>query len=183
MGFVLGGGTVAGPDVGFRADVRIEDGVISEIGSSVKRPGDEYTDVTGKYLLPGGIDAHTHFDLPLGDGTRTADSFMTGTKAAIAGGTTCIIDYATQFKGESLAEGLDNWHWLADGKCFCDYSFHLAITDWNDSISSELPRIISNGVTSFKMYMAYKGSLQVDDGVIYEALKRMKAAGGLLCVH
>ena len=120
MAVVLAGGTVANPDCAYRADVRIEGGVIAQVGIEITRAGDSVSDVSGKYLLPGGIDAHTHFDLPLSDGTRTADSFSTGTKAALAGGTTCVIDYATQFKGESLRRGLDNWHRLSDGKCFCD---------------------------------------------------------------
>ena len=183
MAVVLAGGTVANPDGAYRADVRIEGGVIAQVGIEITRAGDSVSDVSGKYLLPGGIDAHTHFDLPLSDGTRTADSFSTGTKAALAGGTTCVIDYATQFKGESLRRGLDNWHRLSDGKCFCDYAFHMAITDWNESARGELPGVVSSGVTSFKMYMAYKGSLQVDDGVIYDALGQMVRAGGLLCVH
>ncbi|MDR3165037.1 MAG: dihydropyrimidinase [Synergistaceae bacterium] len=183
MALVLAGGVVANSDGVYRADVRIDGETIAGIGTCVVGKGDEVLDVSGKYLLPGGIDAHTHFDLPLSNGVRTADSFFTGTRAAIAGGTTCVIDYATQFKSESLREGLGNWHRLADGKCFCDYAFHMAITDWNESVSDELPEMISSGVTSFKMYMAYKGSLQVDDGVIYWALKRVMEVGGLLCVH
>ncbi|MDR0764566.1 MAG: dihydropyrimidinase [Synergistaceae bacterium] len=183
MAIVLAGGIAATPDGAYRADVRIDGETIAEVGIRVARDGDDILDVSGKYLLPGGIDAHTHFDLPMPDGTRTADGFFTGTRAAAAGGTTCVIDYATQFKGESLREGLDNWRRLADGKCFCDYAFHLAVTDWNDSARGELPEIILSGVTSFKMYMAYKGSLQVDDGVIYRALKHVTEAGGLLCVH
>ncbi|MDR1019556.1 MAG: dihydropyrimidinase [Synergistaceae bacterium] len=183
MAVVLAGGIVANPDGAYRADVRIEGGVIAGVGAGVAQDGDCVSDVSGRYLLPGGIDAHTHFDLPMPDGTRTADSFSTGTKAALAGGTTCVIDYATQFKGESLRQGMENWHRLADGKCFCDYAFHLAITDWNESARGELPGVVLSGVTSFKMYMAYKGSLQVDDGVIYDALRRVTDAGGLLCVH
>jgi dihydropyrimidinase len=183
MAAVFFGGVVANPDGVYRADVRVEGETISGVGLDIARDGDDVYDVSGRYLLPGGIDAHTHFDLPLADGTRTADSFSTGTRAAAAGGTTCVIDYATQFKGESLREGLDNWHRLADGKCFCDYAFHMAVTDWNDSVAREIPEIVSSGVTSFKMYMAYKGALQVDDGTIYLALKRVSEAGGLLCVH
>ena len=183
MAVVLAGGVIANPDGVYRGDVRIDGETIAEIGTRVTRKGDDVFDVSGRYLLPGGIDAHTHFDLPLSGGMRTADSFFTGTRAALAGGTTCVIDYATQFKGESLREGLGNWHRLADGKCFCDYAFHMAITDWNESAAGELPEMISSGVTSFKMYMAYKGSLQVDDGVIYYALKRVMDVGGLLCVN
>lgn len=183
MSFVLKGGRVATSEGVIGADVRIAGGRIESVGLAVAREGDEARDVSGMILMPGGIDAHTHFDLPLGGGMRTADDFYTGTRAAIAGGTTCIIDYATQFKGETLEQGLANWHGLADGKCWCDYSFHLAITDWKEDLIAGLPRIFESGVTSFKMYMAYKGSLQVDDGVIYDALKKLKRMGGLLCVH
>jgi dihydropyrimidinase len=181
------GGLVASPEGIFRLDVRTDGGIITDVGASLADSGGgETIDVSGKYLLPGGIDAHTHFDLPLGVGDaacRTADDFRSGTESAIAGGTTCVIDYATQFKGESLRQGLDNWRALAEGKCLCDYSFHLAVTDWNEKTVLELPAIIADGVTSFKMYMAYRGTLQVDDGVLYEALKKLKGIGGLLCVH
>jgi dihydropyrimidinase len=182
LALVLSGGKVVSGAGIMQADVRIDGGIIESVGSDAAR-GDEITDVSGKYILPGGIDAHTHFDLPLGDGTRSADGFASGTRAAIAGGTTCVIDYATQFRGESLSRGLENWRELADGRCFCDYAFHLAITDWNVSTAGELPAIIEAGVTSFKMYMAYKGALQVDDGVLYDVMTKLKKLGGLLCVH
>jgi dihydropyrimidinase len=183
VALVLEGGKVVCADAVFRADIRIENGVIESVGLDITQEGDETSDISGMYALPGGIDAHTHFDLPLSPSFRTADNFTTGTKAAIAGGTTCVIDYATQFKGDTLKQGLDNWHGLADGKCFCDYAFHLAITDWNEEVARELSEIVARGVTSFKMYMAYKGSLQVDDGILYSALRKLKDAGALLCVH
>ena len=174
---------VASADGEYMSDLRIDGERVALLGLDIAEPGDEVVDVSGCYILPGGIDVHTHFDLPLGDGTRTADSFATGTRAAIAGGTTTILDYATQFRGETLKEGLANWHALADGNCRCDYGFHMAITEWNDSVKAELPDVIAAGVTSFKMYMAYKGNLQVEDGVIYQALRELKKLGGLLCAH
>ena len=183
MALVLKGGRAVNADGICEADVRIADGRIAAVGSDVLRPGDEVRNVTGRLVMPGGVDVHTHFDLPLGDGSRTADSFSTGTRAAIAGGTTCIIDYATQFRGETLSKGLNKWHELAAGNCWCDYSFHLAVTDWREELVADLPEVVASGVTSFKMYMAYKGSLQLDDGAIYEALRIMKRLGGLLCVH
>lgn len=183
MAIVLRGGTVVSAGGEYRSDVRIDGGIVVSLGLDITGPGDEVADVSGCYVLPGGVDAHTHFDLPLGDGTRTADSFATGTRAAVAGGTTTIIDYATQFKGETLADGLANWLALADGSCSCDYAFHMAITEWNDSVRAELPDLTRAGVTSFKMYMAYKGSLQLEDGAIYQALRELKKLGGLLCVH
>jgi len=183
MALVLTGGTVACPDGEHRCDVRIEGEKIAALGFDVARPDDELTDVSGCYVLPGGVDAHTHFDLPLGDGTRTADSFATGTRAAVAGGTTTILDYATQFRGESLKDALGNWHALARGNCSCDYGFHMGITDWNHAVRREVREIAEEGVTSFKMYMAYKGTLQVDDAAIYSALTTLRQVGGLLCVH
>lgn len=183
MATVLSGGLVANAEGMYMANVRMEGGVVTAVGLEVSRDCDEVVDVTGKILLPGGVDAHTHFDLPLGDGTHTADCFATGTKAAISGGTTCVVDYATQFKGERLALGLKNWLGLAAGKSHCDYAFHMAITDWCGEVRDELPEMFNAGVSSFKMYMAYKGSLQVEDGAIYEAMKAMNKLGGLLCVH
>lgn len=182
MAIVLAGGSLVSTDGVFRADLRMENGTIVDVGSRVGCTEDEYVDVSGRYLLPGGIDVHTHFDLPLDPKTRTADSFATGTRAALAGGVTCVVDYATQFRGESLLDGFRNWQALAhDSRC--DYSFHMAITDWRPDVAAELPKMVELGVSSFKMYMAYKGSLQVDDGVLYEALSKMKAIGALLCVH
>ena len=183
MALVLEGGKVVDTVNIREADIRIENGLIERVGLGLAQNGDERRDISGMYALPGGIDAHTHFDLPLSLTFRAADDFATGTKAAIAGGTTCVIDYATQFKGETLARGLDNWHSMADGKCFCDYAFHLAITDWNGHTARELRSVVARGVPSFKMYMAYKGSLQVDDGVLYSALQKLKDLGALLCVH
>ena len=183
MATVISGGRVVTACGVFPADVRVEGERITDVGLGIAREGDKIVPVAGKYILPGGIDVHTHFDLPIDSNTRTADSFATGTRAAIAGGTTTIIDYATQFKGETLEQGLDNWHRLADGSCSCDYGFHMAITDWSDRAAADIPKMVKAGVTSFKMYMAYKGVLQVDDGVIYNALKVLKENGGLLCVH
>lgn len=183
MALLLRGGIVVTAEGETRADVRIEGERIASIGTGIRQQDDEAADVSGCYLLPGGIDAHTHFDLPLGDGTRTADSFETGTRAAVAGGTTTILDYATQFRGETLNEGLANWRRLADGKCHCDYGFHMAVTDWSDAAAEELRGMIAAGVTSFKMYMAYKGSLQVEDAILYRALRELRQIGGLLCVH
>lgn len=183
MATVLHGGIVVSSYGEYRADVRIEGERVVSIGMDETRPGDDIVDVGGACLLPGGVDVHTHFDLPAGEGVRSADCFATGTRAAIAGGTTTIIDYATQFHGETLKEGLANWQALANGKCRCDYGFHMAISEWNDSIRRELPEMIAQGITSFKAYMAYKDALQLPDGSIYEILRDLSAIGGLLCVH
>ncbi|MCX7971520.1 MAG: dihydropyrimidinase [Negativicutes bacterium] len=145
--------------------------------------GDAVIDCSGCLLIPGGIDAHTHFDLPCGD-FSTDDNFFTATRAAVAGGTTTVIDYATQFAGQSLADGYRNWTEKASGRSFTDFAFHLAITVWHDGLLAEIPEFMaSTGVTSFKLYMAYKGIMQVGDDKLFRMLRTMSRCGGLLCVH
>lgn len=182
MGIVLRGGRIVTDTDAYLGDVRLEEEKIVDIGPRVEQPGDEVIHVDGCFLFPGGIDPHTHFDLPVGD-TVTADDFASGTKAAILGGTTTIIDFATQFKGETLSLALDNWHAKAGGKCYTDYGFHLAITDWKEAIGEEMDRMVLQGVSSFKFYLAYKNVLQVDDSVLLAALGRSKTNGALICVH
>lgn len=182
MGLILQGGTIVTDIKSYKADVRIENEKIAEIGSDLFKEGDEIVPINGCYLVPGGIDTHTHFDLDVGT-TITADNFETGTKAAIVGGTTTILDFATQSKGNTLNNGLREWHDKSSGKCYSDYGFHMAITDWNDTTSKEMEDMINEGVTSFKMYMAYKDTLQVDDGIIFKALKRAKDLGVLIGFH
>ncbi len=161
-------------------DVLIDGEKIVEVGGELPLDDGNVVDVEGKLLFPGFIDGHTHFDLHVA-GTVTADDFATGTKAAVKGGTTTIVDFATQYPGETLMEGLDNWHRKADGKCSCDYGFHMSVTDWNPEVSRELLRMMEEGVSSFKLYMTY--DTQVDDKTIYEILKRLKEIGGIAGVH
>jgi len=183
VGIVLRGGTIVTAADIYQADVRIEGESIVAIGYEIKQPGDQAIDVDGCFLFPGGIDPHTHFDLPMGD-FSTADDFAAGTKAAVLGGTTTILDFATQFKGETLHEGLKNWHKKAQGQCYADYGFHMAITDWHDSIAREMVELIEQeGVSSFKLYMAYKNTLQVDDSALLQALRQAGESGALVCVH
>lgn len=182
MGLILQGGTIVTDVKSYKADVRIENEKIAEIGADLFKGGDEIVPINGCYLVPGGIDTHTHFDLDVGT-TITADNFETGTKAAIVGGTTTILDFATQSKGHTLSDGLREWHDKSRGRCYSDYGFHMAITDWNDTTSKEMEDMINEGVTSFKMYMAYKDTLQVDDGIIFKALKRAKELGVLIGFH
>lgn len=181
MKTLLKGGTVVSGTGRLKADVLMDNGKIQAVESSITDAEAEVIDVTEKLLFPGFIDAHTHFDLPVA-GTVTADDFYTGTKAAIAGGTTMIIDFATQYQNESLDEALKNWHKKADGNASCDYGFHLAISDWNDLVSEELDSIIKDGVTSFKLYMTYD-EMYMADKKIYQILKRLKEAGGIAGVH
>lgn len=181
MDLILKGGTIVTSKQSYLADIRISDDKISAIGTNLDETGTKVIDITGNFVFPGFIDSHTHFDLDTGT-TRTADDFMTGTKAAIVGGTTTILDFATQNKGETLVEALENWHKKADGVCSCDYGFHMAISDWNEQISSEIDKMVEEGVTSYKLYMAYD-NLRVKDATVYEILKRIKEVGGIVGMH
>ncbi|MBM7866959.1 dihydropyrimidinase [Heliobacterium gestii] len=184
MAYLLRGGTIVTATESRRADLRIEGEGIAAIGENlVSQQGDEVFDVTGALILPGGVDAHTHFDLPVGD-FATADDFASGSRAALLGGTTTVIDFATQFRGETLMVALENWHNRARDKSFCDYGFHMAITDWREESAGEMALLARDkGVTSFKMYMAYKHVLQVDDGILFQALRQARAIGALVGLH
>ena len=175
------GGTVVSGTGTKRADLLIENEKIVESGRNLKADADKVVDVTGCFLFPGFIDAHTHFDLDVCN-TTTADDFYTGSRAALRGGTTTVIDFACPNKGESLHYGLDLWHKKADGRTFCDYGFHMTIDDWNESIRAELPDMFAKGVSSFKMYMTYP-AMMVGDRDMYWALKELKSLGGLCGVH
>ena len=175
------GGTVVSGTGTKRADLLIENEKIVESGRNLKADADRVVDVTGCLLFPGFIDAHTHFDLDVCN-TTTADDFYTGSRAALRGGTTTVIDFACPNKGESLHYGLDLWHKKADGRTFCDYGFHMTIDDWNESIRAELPDMFAKGISSFKMYMTYP-AMMVGDRDMYWALKELKSLGGLCGVH
>lgn len=174
------GGRVVSGDGCRPADILVEDGKIRQVGEGLEALDARVVSVEGKLLFPGFIDAHTHFDLHVA-GTVTADDFETGTKAAIRGGTTTIIDFGTQYPGETMKEGLANWHKKADGKSSCDYGFHMSITEWNEDLSREIDDMIAAGVTSFKLYMTY--DTQVDDKTIFQILRRLKEVRGITGVH
>ena len=175
------GGIVVSAEGQKKADVLTEGEKIVEVGENLEAEGAEIVDVTGKYLFPGFIDGHTHMDLDV-SGTVTADGFDTGTRAELAGGTTCIVDFATQNRGENLAFALNHWHEKADGKANCDYAFHLALSDWNESVCEELAEVVKGGIHSFKLYTTYD-AMVVDDKSIYEILIRLKELGGIAGVH
>lgn len=181
MSIIIKGGTIVTPRKSYVSDIKIEDEIITEIGENLEDASSEIIDATGYLIFPGFIDSHTHFDLDTGY-TRTADNFKSGTAAAIVGGTTTILDFATQNKGETLSEALNNWHDLAQGISSCDYGFHMAITEWNEDVKNELEIMKAQGITSFKAYMAYD-SLRVNDGEIYDILKCLKKYNGILGVH
>ena len=186
MKYWITGGTIVNGSGRFPGDVLVEEGKIRALGTPDEIAGlcggDACTrvDASGCLVFPGFIDAHTHFDLHVA-GTVTADDFATGTRAAIKGGTTTIVDFATQYPGESLAQGLANWNQKAEGKCSCDYGFHMSITEWTPEISREVADMMEAGVTSFKLYMTY--DTQVDDKTIFQILRRLREAGGIAGVH
>jgi dihydropyrimidinase len=169
----------------YNADILIDGETVAMIGkdlSSVVGAVDKTIDATGKLVIPGGVDPHTHMDLPFG-GTSSSDDFETGTRAAAFGGTTTIIDFAVQYKGQALNEALDAWFAKAEGKATTDYGFHLIVTDLPDERLPQLKAMIDQGVTSFKLFMAYPGVFLVDDGVIFKAMTAAGENGGLICMH
>src|SRR4051794_32110711 len=176
-------GTVVTATDTYTADVGIVDGKIHSIATSL--PQENATliiDAKSKYVMPGGIDVHTHLDMPFG-GTTSADDFETGTRAAAFGGTTCIIDFAIQTKGKSTIEALDTWHAKAAGKACVDYAFHMIVTDMPDERLPEMTKLTTEGVTSYKLFMAYPGVLYVDDGTLYRAFRQAGEDGAVICMH
>ena len=171
-------GTIVGPEGRIKADLYVADGRIAAVGGEL--PFDESWDAEGCLLFPGFIDSHTHLEMESA-GTVTADSFASGTAAALAGGTTVILDFATQDRGHTLAEALETWHRRADGHCSCDYGFHMAVTDWNAATRAELADMEREGVTSFKAYMAYE-NLRLGDRELL-ALFEATAGIGVVGVH
>jgi len=169
----------------YRADILIDGETIAMIGRDLKSvvgEVDRTIDAAGKLVIPGGIDPHTHMDLPFG-GTSSSDDFVTGTRAAAFGGTTTIIDFAVQYHGQALNEALDVWFAKAEGKASIDYGFHLIVTDLPDTRLPELKGMIDQGVSSFKLFMAYPGVFLVDDGTIFKAMTEAGNHGGLICMH
>jgi len=166
----------------YHADILIENGTIAMIAREIDVEADRVIDAKGRLVIPGGIDPHTHMDLPFG-GTSSSDDFETGTIAAAHGGTTTIIDFAVQSKGQSLAQALDVWFAKAEGKTSIDYGFHLICTDLPDERLPEMRSMIDQGVSSFKLFMAYPGVFLVDDATIFKAMQTAGANGGLICMH
>ena len=181
MQILIQNGTVVRPAGCVRADLLTENGVIAKIAPHIDAPNARVIDAAGCYVFPGFIDTHTHLDLDL-TATTTADDFDTGTKAALVGGTTTVLDFATQDRGMTMQDALDKWHQKADGNSSCNYGFHMAVSEWNDARKAEVDSMIAQGVTSFKMYMVYP-AMRVDDGKIYDAIKYMKERDCLIGVH
>ena len=181
MKYLFKNGTVVSGRGTRRADVLVEDEKILQVARGISDPLARTVDVTGKLLLPGFIDAHTHFDLDVCN-TTTADDFDSGTRSAIRGGTTTVVDFACPNKGETLHQGLELWHKKADGNCCCDYGFHMTIDDWNPGIEAEIDDMYAAGISSFKMYMTYP-AMMIGDEAMYKALKKLKEKGGICGVH
>lgn len=166
----------------YYADVLIEGEAVAAIGKDLEADGAEVLDAKDRLVIPGGIDPHTHMDMPFG-GTYSADDFETGTIAAAHGGTTTIVDFAIQSKGESTIKGLDTWHAKAEGKATIDYGFHMIITDMPVERMPEMTKLRDEGVSSYKLFMAYPGVLYVDDGTLYRAFRQAGLDGSRICMH
>ena len=183
MGTVIRGGVVVTATDTQRADVLIEGERITMLAESISGNGHTTIDATGTFVFPGGVDPHTHLDMPFG-GTITADDFESGTRAALLGGTTTVVDFALHTRGDSLHNALKTWHAKAKDKACGDYAFHLTIADGRDETMNEIQTIINEqGVNSFKVFMAYKHVLYVDDETIFKTLQACRDAGGLVQVH
>ncbi len=166
----------------YKGDVLIEDEKIASIGTAIDVQADKTIDASGKYVLPGGIDVHTHLDMPFG-GTTSADDFETGTTAAAFGGTTSIVDFAIQYRGQTLHHAMETWARKAEGKAVIDYGFHMIITELTDQVEGEMDALVRQGITSFKLFMAYPGVFMLDDASIFKALLRTGKNGGTICMH
>lgn len=166
----------------YLADVYIDRDKVTAIGEKLPMRGDKEIDAKGKYLIPGGIDVHTHLDMPFG-GTTSSDDFETGTRAAAFGGTTTVIDFAIQSKGMKMREALDVWWKKAEGKACTDYGLHMIITDLPDAHLEDMNEMVREGLSSFKLFMAYPGVLMVDDATIFKAMRQTAENGALICMH
>ena len=182
MSLLIKNGRIITADQDYTSDIYIQNEKIRSIGPSLTINADRIIDAKGKFVIPGGIDVHTHLDMPLGN-IVTADDFETGTKAAAFGGTTCIIDYATQARGTKIQSAFDLWMMKAESKACIDYGFHMIITELLANDYTELDKLVEEGITSFKLFMAYPNALQVDDETIFEIIKYSKQIGALVCLH
>ena len=182
MSVLIKNGRVVTATDDYHADVFVNNSTVTVIGKSLTIDADQVIDATGKLVIPGGIDPHTHLELPFG-GTTTSDTFETGTRAAAHGGTTCIVDFAVQTKGSSTLEALETWHGKAAGTTAIDYGFHMIITDMPEERAPEMRQLADEGVTSYKLFMAYPGALLSDDGTIFRSMRKAGEDGTLVCMH
>jgi dihydropyrimidinase len=180
MTTVIKNGTIVTADLTYKADVLVDGGRITEIGENLK--GDTVLDATGCYVMPGGIDPHTHLEMPF-MGTYSCDDFESGTRAALSGGTTMVVDFVLPSPGQGLIDGLQMWH-NKSGRANCDYSYHMAITWWGEKVFDDMKTVVEeNGITTFKHFMAYKGALMVNDDEMYASFRRCAELGAIPLVH
>ncbi len=182
MSLLIKNGRIITADQDYVADIFVEKDTISMIGLNLSMTADKVIDAKGKYVIPGGIDVHTHLDMPFG-GTTSSDDFETGTRAAAFGGTTTIVDFATQSKGKRMRDALDVWWKKAEGKATIDYGFHMIITDLPQAHLEDMSEMVREGVTSFKLFMAYPNVLMSDDTTILRAMQHTGKTGALVCMH
>ena len=185
MRILISNGTVVTAAGSSPADVLVDGETIAQLGTGLAAQGvtaDETIDATGKYVIPGAIDVHTHMELPFG-GTFAKDTFETGTRAAAFGGTTSIVDFAVQSKGQALRTGLDAWHAKAEGNAVVDYGFHMIMSDVNDDTLAEMDQLVAEGIPDFKLFTAYPGVFYSDDAAIFRAMLRTRDNGGLIMMH
>ncbi|MCL4130129.1 UNVERIFIED_CONTAM: hypothetical protein GTU68_059089 [Idotea baltica] len=180
MSTVIKNGTIVTADLTYEADVKVEGGRITEIGPDLT--GDEVLDATGCYVMPGGIDPHTHLEMPF-MGTYSTDDFESGTRAALAGGTTMVVDFALPSPGQGLLDALQMWD-NKSTRANCDYSFHMAVTWWGEQVFDDMKTVVEErGINTFKHFMAYKGALMVNDDEMYASFQRLAELGGIAMVH
>jgi dihydropyrimidinase len=186
MGILIKGGTVVSATGSRLADVLISGEIIAHVGAGISEAGHEVVDATGLLVMPGGIDVHTHLDMPFG-GTTSADDYTTGTQAAAVGGTTMVIDFALQTQGKTMREALEVWRGKSAGKACVDFSLHMAVTDLGSGDGApglrEMEEMVAAGITSFKLFMAYPGVLMIDDGLMFKVMQKAAALNALCCVH
>lgn len=183
MSLLIKNGRIITADADFTADIYVDGETIQAIGKNLNIKADTEIDASGKLVFPGGIDPHVHLDMPF-MGTFSSDNYETGTRAALFGGTTMVIDFILQKQGNSLQSALDEWRSRSDNNCMSDYSFHMAVTDFNDNTRTEIKKMIEQeGIVSFKTFMAYKGALMIDDRQMIGLMEEVKAHGGLINVH
>jgi dihydropyrimidinase len=182
MALLIKNGTVVSAEKTFAADVLIDGATVTEVRAGISPDGHELLDASGMLLLPGGIDAHTHLDMPFG-GTTSSDDFETGTRAAAIGGTTTIVDFAIQARGTKMRDALDTWWKKAESKACIDYGLHMIVTDLPEAGLEDMDDMVREGVASFKLFMAYPNVLMVDDATIFRALQQTSKNGALICMH
>jgi dihydropyrimidinase len=182
VSLLIKNGTVVTATDLYHGDVFIEGEKVTALGTNLSMPADGVLNAAGRYVIPGGIDCHTHLDMPFG-GTTSADDFESGTIAAAFGGTTSIVDFAIQYRGQTLHHAWETWMKKADGKAAIDYGFHMIITDLSESVEDEMDALVRQGVTSFKLFMAYPGVFMLDDATIFRAMLRTGKNGGTICMH